>query len=225
MAGPLSPFEDKARIHAHLGFFAFLVGLPLGILISRYLRTFINHWFWPHAIVNFLFVGPLVFATFILGYQLVESVDMPHFWDPHQQVGLALLILYILQVLLGIVIHYVKLPAHIAARIPGGRAPQNYLHAILGLAIVLLAAWQVHYGMWYEWPMMTGNAHPLSWQCKNTWLGIVIVFWTLYVLGLGFLPKQYKQEARNRREKDGMDRLHDDVPLTRAEAQPWVHYG
>ncbi|KAJ7071946.1 hypothetical protein C8F01DRAFT_222236 [Mycena amicta] len=210
MASSLSPFESKARIHAHLGFFAFLVGLPLGILISRYLRTFINHWFWPHAIVNLLFTGPLVFATFALGYQLVDSSGFPHFFDVHQQVGLALFILYLLQVSLGIFIHYVKFPS-LTSRIKGGRAPQNYLHAILGLAIVLLACWQTHHGLWYEWAYITGNAHPVNWRCKHFWLGIVITICALYVVGLGLLPRQYKQEAQNRKEKG--ERLNDDVPL------------
>lgn len=37
---PLSPIENKARIHAHLCFFGFLVALPIGILVARLLRTF-----------------------------------------------------------------------------------------------------------------------------------------------------------------------------------------
>nr|GAT58426.1 predicted protein [Mycena chlorophos] len=196
----LSPFESTARIHAHLGFFAFLIGLPLGILISRYLRTFINHWFWPHAIVNFLFTGPLVFATIALGHQAVQKSGGRHFDDVHEQVGLALLLLYLLQVFLGVFIHSVKFPS-LNARIPGGRSPQNYLHAILGLTIVLLACWQTHYGLWYEWAKATGNAHPVNWRCKHFWLGIVVAFWALYVVGLGLLPRQYKQEAQGRTEK------------------------
>jgi hypothetical protein len=48
--------------------------------------------------------------------------------------------MYLIQVFLGTFIHWVKFPF----RFPGGRQPQNYLHAILGLAIVALATWQVH---------------------------------------------------------------------------------
>ncbi|CAK5272473.1 unnamed protein product [Mycena citricolor] len=195
----LSPFESKLRSHGHIMFFAYLVALPLGILLARYLRTFTKSWFWPHAIVNFLVTGPLIFAGFALGYQAVEeTAPGTHFNDPHKKSGLALLILYLLQVLLGAFIHYVKPNA--TRNTPGGRTPQNYLHAILGLSIVALASWQTHYGLWTEWALATGNANPVNWKCKHFWLGIVVGIWALYAVGLGLLPRQLRQEAKGRRE-------------------------
>ncbi|KAJ7500094.1 hypothetical protein FB451DRAFT_50057 [Mycena latifolia] len=193
---PLTPFENKARIHAHVAFFAYLVGLPLGIGIARYLRTFTSAWFWPHAIVNFLLTGPLIFAAFALGYQTTTASGLPHFTDPHQKVGLALLVLYLIQVFLGSFIHLVKFP-----RFPGGRPPQNYLHAVLGLAIVGLAMWQTHYGLWTEWALVTGNAHPVNMRCRHFWLAIVVIVASLYALGLLLLPRQFRQEANARRTK------------------------
>ncbi|KAJ7206903.1 hypothetical protein GGX14DRAFT_551485 [Mycena pura] len=197
----LSPLESKARIHAHVAFFAFLVALPIGMCIARYLRTFTKHWFWPHAIVNFFFTAPLVFAAFALGHQATDLSGMPHYTDPHQKAGLALLVMYILQVSLGAFIHWVKLPAF--RRFPGGRPPQNYLHALLGIAIVGLASWQTHYGLWTEWALVTGNLHPVNWRCRHFWLGIVIAMWGLYGLGLGLLPRQLKQETAARRQTKG----------------------
>ncbi|KAJ7928374.1 hypothetical protein B0H13DRAFT_2229059 [Mycena leptocephala] len=181
---PLTPFENKARIHAHVAFFAYLVGLPLGIGIARYLRTFTNAWFWPHAIVNFLLTGPLIFAAFALGYQTTTASGLPHFTDPHQ-------------VFLGSFIHLVKFP-----RFPGGRPPQNYLHAVLGLAIVGLAMWQTHYGLWTEWALVTGNVHPVNMRCRHFWLAIVVIIASLYALGLLLLPRQFRQEANARRTKN-----------------------
>ncbi|KAJ7115063.1 hypothetical protein C8R43DRAFT_902864 [Mycena crocata] len=204
---PLSPLESKARIHAHVAFFAYLVAMPLGIFIARYLRTFTNSWFWPHAIVNFVLTGPLVFTGFALGYQTSSQAGAPHFSDPHQQVGLALLVMYLIQVFLGAFIHWIKLPF----RFPGGRPPQNYLHAILGLSIVALASWQTHYGLWYEWMWATGNAHPVNWRCKHFWLAVVVIVWSLYIIGLGLLPRQLKQEEASRRAK--YETFDDDVPL------------
>ncbi|KAJ7866056.1 hypothetical protein B0H14DRAFT_2573603 [Mycena olivaceomarginata] len=212
---PLTTFENKARIHAHVAFFAYLVALPLGIFIARYLRTFTNSsrtgrrsWFWPHAIVNFVITGPLVFTGFALGYQTTSMGGELHFVDPHQKVGLALLVMYVIQVFLGAFIHWVKLPF----RFPGGRHPQNYLHAILGLATVALATWQTHYGLWIEWAYVTGNGHPVNWRCKDFWLAIVVVIWSLYAIGLFLLPRQFRQEAASRRAKEG-EGLNDDVPL------------
>ncbi|KAI0311023.1 hypothetical protein OF83DRAFT_1069520 [Amylostereum chailletii] len=229
---PLSPFENKARIHAHIAFFAFMVALPLGIGAARYLRTFTDSWFWPHFIVNFFVTGPLVFTAFALGYQTTQAGFTPHFSDPHQKGGLALLILYLVQVFLGAFIHWVKLPI----RFPGGRPPQNYVHIVLGLTIIGLASWQTHYGLWTEWAFATGNAHPVTWHCKDFWLAIVIVslpsrssgphlslttrqiVWSLYGLGLFLLPRQLKQEAARRKfvlENSKLDGKgsKDDVPL------------
>ncbi|KAJ7151959.1 hypothetical protein C8R46DRAFT_1121630 [Mycena filopes] len=197
---PLSSFENKARNHAHIMFFAYLVALPLGIVIPRYLRTFIRgpHWFWPHAIMNFFVTAPLILTGFALGYQTTTTSGLPHFTDPHQKVGLALLIMYLVQVSLGAFIHWIKFPF----RFPGGRHPQNYLHAVLGLAIIALASWQTHYGLWTEWALITGNVHPVSSRCQHFWLGIVVVVWSIYGLGLLLLPRQYKQEAAARRARD-----------------------
>ncbi|KAJ7354126.1 hypothetical protein DFH08DRAFT_922797 [Mycena albidolilacea] len=196
---PLTPFENKARIHAHVAFFAYLVGLPLGICIARYLRTFTSAWFWPHAVVNFLLTGPLIFAAFALGYQTTAASGLPHFTDPHQKVGLALLVLYLIQVFLGCFIHLVKFP-----HFPGGRPPQNYLHAVLGLAIVVLAMWQTHYGLWTEWGFITLNLHPVNMRCRHFWLAIVVhqIVASLYALGLLLLPRQFRQEANARRTKN-----------------------
>jgi len=195
---PLSPFEEKARIHAHVAFFAYLVALPLGIFIPRYLRTFTKFWFWPHAIMNFLITAPLVFYAFALGYQTTNTSGLGHFRDPHQKAGLALLVMYLVQVSLGAFIHWVKFPF----RFPGGRHPQNYLHVTLGLAIVALASWQTHYGLWTEWAFVTGNLHPVNWRCRHFWLGIVIAMWSVYAIGLLLLPRQFKQEAAGRKGKE-----------------------
>ncbi|KAJ7274841.1 hypothetical protein C8J57DRAFT_1312884 [Mycena rebaudengoi] len=190
---PLSPYESKVRIHAHVAFFAFLVALPLGIFAARLLRTFTTRWFYLHAFINFFLTAPLVFTGIGLGYQATEGYDGQHWNDPHKKMGLTLLILYIIQVILGALIHYVKIPFRF------GRAPQNYLHAVLGLVIVACAGWQTHYGLWVEWPMMTGNAHPVNWRCKQFWAGIVAITPILYFLGLGLLPRQFSQERAARR--------------------------
>jgi len=57
-----------------------------------------------------------------------------------QKIGLALLILYLIQLFVGLFIHFVKIPFF-----HGHRPPQNYFHAILGLAIIALAAYQVSF--------------------------------------------------------------------------------
>lgn len=76
-----------------------------------------------------------------MGHHLCNELELPHFTDPHQKMGLALLILYCMQLTIGLFIHFIKIPT-----LGTGRRPmQNYFHALLGLAIIALAAEQVCY--------------------------------------------------------------------------------
>lgn len=68
-----------------------------------------------------------------------------------QRWGIALLILYLVQCGLGAFIHFIKNPNR------SRRPPQNYLHAVVGLAIIGLAFYQVHSGFDHEWPFTTGR--------------------------------------------------------------------
>lgn len=70
---------------------------------------------------------------------------------PEQTIGKVLLVLYILQCSLGAFIHFVKI------RFRFGRPPQNYAHAVLGLAIVGLSLYQIRLGYSVEWPTATGR--------------------------------------------------------------------
>ncbi|KZV62377.1 hypothetical protein PENSPDRAFT_758768 [Peniophora sp. CONT] len=191
-AGPLTPFEEKGRAHAHIAFFGFLVALPLGVGFARYLRTFFGKWLWGHMIVNFIVSGPLIIAGFVLGYQTTTMSGRPHFQDPHQKAGLALLILYIVQLLLGAFIHWIKVPRVFTSL--NGHRPQNFLHILIGISIIALASWQAHYGLYTEWAVGTGNAHPVSKGCKRFWLAIVVIVWTLYLGGMALLPRQLRAE-------------------------------
>ena len=60
-------------------------------------------------------------------------------------------VLYFAQVGLGMVIHWVK------PKVWRGRPPQNYLHAIVGIALIALALYQVHVGYSDEWPKLSGK--------------------------------------------------------------------
>ena len=83
----LNEYEKKVRNHALLAGIAFLVVVPIGVLIPRYLRTFTNRsvhllyhsrtrprrhsyplsarrrWWWAHWIINFVVAGALLIAS------------------------------------------------------------------------------------------------------------------------------------------------------------------
>ncbi|KAI0051372.1 hypothetical protein FA95DRAFT_323564 [Auriscalpium vulgare] len=175
---PLNFVEKKARTHALLVSVGFLILVPLGTLTARYARTFTNRWWFGHWIINFVISGPVIFAGWALGHQTTsESFTGGHYSDPHKKIGLALLIMYLLQLALGAVIHFVRVPFLFV----GHRPPQNYIHAVLGLAILALAAYQVHYGLNTEWARTTGNVHPVPESAKHAWVALVVV-------GLMILP-------------------------------------
>lgn len=77
-----------------------------------------------------------------MGHQTATTLELPHFKDPHQRMGLILLMMYLSQVGMGLFIHFIKLPFLNFLSIRG-RPLQNYVHALLGLIIFAIAASQV----------------------------------------------------------------------------------
>ncbi|KAI0315873.1 hypothetical protein OF83DRAFT_1129912 [Amylostereum chailletii] len=203
--GPLTAPERLVRDHALLASIAWLVLIPLGTLTARWLRTFTKHWFLPHAVLNFLVAAPVFWAGWAKGYRFTDAGFTGGHWaDTHKKVGLAMLVLYCVQLVLGVFIHAVKLPLPLRLF---GRAPGNYVHIALGIALLALGTFQVHYGLYTEWAQSTGNLHPVPDAAKRAWLALIVIFWALYGLGFGLLPRQVKQEsaARKMAEKGVVD--------------------
>ncbi|KAJ3502239.1 hypothetical protein NMY22_g18653 [Coprinellus aureogranulatus] len=90
---------------------------------------------------------------------------------------------------------------HCAPRGPRKRPPQNYFHAILGIAIIGLSLWQVRTGFRDEWPSVTGRDDVPN-GVNIVWYIWVVLLPVAYALGMAFLPKQYRQE-RKARESQG----------------------
>jgi len=105
----LTPDERKIRTHGIFMSVGFLILLPLGIFIARFSRTipFLqNKWFTAHWVVQFVIASPIIFAGWAIGYQHVQSEGGGHFRDRHTRIGLALLVLYLVQLLWGVIIHF-----------------------------------------------------------------------------------------------------------------------
>jgi hypothetical protein len=90
-------------------------------------------------VFQFVFTGPIIWAGWRKGRDAADMLGMPDYEDHHQKIGLTLLILYIIQLAFGFFIHFVKMPSLFG----GHRPPQNYVHILLGIAILALAAYQV----------------------------------------------------------------------------------
>ena len=68
---------------------------------------------------------------------------VPHQFDTHMKWGAALFALYLIQISLGGVIHFVKPRSRTGPAFVRGRALQNYFHAVLGIFIIGAAFYQV----------------------------------------------------------------------------------
>ena len=202
--------------HAIVCVIGFLVCLPAGALLARYLRTFSNKWYTGHWIIQFVFGGPIIIAGVALGIQSVNSLHAVHLDDDHKKWGIGIFVLYFIQCALGAIVHFFK-PKTFTSR-----PPQNYLHAILGLAIVAFALKQVGNGIIDEWPTVTGK--PVSQPARIIWIVWCVVsnrFFldfcssflfqvlpVLYFAGVALLPRQFKQEKAYRAAGDKSN--HDD---------------
>ncbi|KAJ3977943.1 hypothetical protein EV361DRAFT_762368, partial [Lentinula raphanica] len=152
-------------------------------------------WFPVHFVVQLLLSGPVIFAAWYYGWKTSNVLGLGHFLDPHQKMGLVLLILYVVQLFLGLFTHFIKLRSPFG---PGTRPPQNYFHVFLGLVILILAAEQVHYGLYIEWAFATGGLHVVPMAAKRAWIALIVIFWVFYLVGLALVPKQFSQESRAR---------------------------
>ena len=134
----------------------------------------------------------MIFVGWSYGRKTTTAYGLGQYKDPHEKMGLALLILYVVQIALGMVAHSFKLPRLFR----GHRPPHAYLHAILGLVIFACAQWQVrrrsppavaslhhrstralqvHYGLYTEWAVATGGLHQVPESAKHAWLALTIV--------------------------------------------------
>jgi hypothetical protein len=79
---PLSPRARVARDHAVLASVAWLIILPLGALVARYLRTFTRKWFWGHAIIQLVVAAPIFYVGWARGHTFAGFSDL-HYFDLH----------------------------------------------------------------------------------------------------------------------------------------------
>ncbi|KAF8955170.1 hypothetical protein BDZ97DRAFT_1860297 [Flammula alnicola] len=199
---PLYPYQRLIIAHAILCVVGFLLFLPAGAILARYLRVFNPIWFQGHWIIQFALAAPVIVIGVALGIAAVQSAGALHFGDSHRQSGIVIFVLYLAQCALGAFIHFVK------SKKRTRRPIQNYLHGLVGLATIGAAMYQIYNGFYTEWPNVTGRG-PLSG-------GLTVFFWiwsvllaVAYLAGLAFLPRQLRQENNSRplatRKNEGED--------------------
>ncbi|KAE8225517.1 hypothetical protein CF319_g1764 [Tilletia indica] len=166
-------------LHAVTMMVTFLGIFALGILYGRFGRTFLpTKWFRYHRAIQITGVVSMVIAA-VFAIIAVQLAGAPHFKLLHQKVGLAVILLVLLQAAGG-------QAGHIIRQRHGLRA-QNALHVGLGLVIFGLAAWNVQLGLdiW-------------GWKPAPVWKTILgawsIFLAVVYVGGLTLWPSQRREE-------------------------------
>ncbi|KAI0779570.1 hypothetical protein C8Q74DRAFT_1198609 [Fomes fomentarius] len=187
---PLLPYQKMIVAHAILCTIGFLILLPAGALLARYARTFTSGWFKGHWVFQLAIAGPIIVTGVALGIAAVSTAQAMHLNDDHKKWGVAIFVLYIVQCVLGEVIHRVK-PTSWTVR--KKRPLQNYFHAILGLLVIGLSFYQVRTGYRVEW-VKTTSRPAISNAANIVWIIWVVLIPVLYFAGLAFLPKQLRQE-------------------------------
>jgi hypothetical protein len=186
-----SSYEKVFLAHAVIATVGFLVVLPIGALIPRYLRTFTTGWLKFHWGAQFVLGGLTVIIGVVLGIVGVSQSNGSHLSTHHKSVGVFLLAVWALQVALGVVIHSFK-PKSAARRRPA----QNYAHAIIGIGIIGLSLYQVRTGYQTAWPSVTGNV--VGNGVNILWYIWAALLPAAYAAGLVLLPKQLRQEKKAR---------------------------
>jgi len=187
---PLLPYQKLIVAHAIVCVVGFLGVLPAGALVARYLRTFSSAWFKGHHALQLFISFPIIVSGVSLGFAAVHKQGVDHLIDTHMKWGLAIFILYLIQLMLGEFIHLVKPRSWTVDK---RRPLQNYFHAVLGLLIIALAFYQVRTGYRTEWPKMTGRGSVGN-AANIVWYIWVVLMPVLYLVGLAFLRRQFRQE-------------------------------
>ncbi|KAJ7439996.1 hypothetical protein FB451DRAFT_1106906 [Mycena latifolia] len=178
-------YHDQMIVaHAVLASVATLITAPAAILVGRYFRSR-RWWFNTHLTLQTL-TAIFVITTFALGlvavssgghgYQLVGPKA-----DPHHDLGLAIIVLFLLQFFLGIVAHYThsERPGSSDSAFPTlttPKSPLRHLHVIFGIVMTALLYAGVKTGM-DEWDMVS-DMETLVPQ------GIVVTYWVLFGLAV-----------------------------------------
>ncbi|OJT06970.1 hypothetical protein TRAPUB_2171 [Trametes pubescens] len=191
---PLLPFQKLIIAHGLLCTIGFLIMLPAGALLARYSRTFTNAWFLGHWVFQFAFAGPVIISGLVCGIEAVKKQG-GELSDDHKRWGFAIFALYIAQLGLGAIIHWLKPTSWTVGK---RRPAQNYFHAVLGILIIGLAFYQVRTGFRTEWPARSGRP-AISNAANIVWYIWVVLVPVLYFAGLALLPRQFRMERPHRK--------------------------
>lgn len=203
--------------HAVFGGLAFGLVAPLGIIVGRFGRAY-RKWWIVHGALQFL-ASIFTVIAFATGWAGVGSDE--HLADSHKKVGLALLILVLVQSIYGYTVHFTRLPSPQSSHsslfptLASGKSPLRYYHVLIGIGILVLGWVQVGALGFDEWNDAETTEVPTA---------VIAIFWILvgltvavWLVGWGF--EAFKARRRQRRGDDGSTSSSSDVHLATRQAK------
>lgn len=181
--------------HIVIGVMVTMFLLPGGIVVPRIVRglTTSKLWFPVHIAVQ----GGLSLLFLLISMGTGSSFKGTP--STHRGLGIALFVFFMIQCILGIVVHFVMLSDRFKCtfRTRRGRGPSNLLHYGFGIVCVALGWATCWTGFVNQWPQ---RGHGYSAYGLRVGWGIMFMFWVIaYVLALYFfLPRQLHLEAEER---------------------------
>jgi len=200
--------HDKLIIvHATFAGLAVMILVPAGILFTRFLRLgrrTATSWFSTHSTLQILALISLI-IVFATGVQAVKGGGHGSQFtgpkkDTHHDLGLAVFILFLVQVLFGIASHYTQGPNQLPTEkgehthVPSVTAPRNRIrtvHLLFGLATTAILYAQIVIGF-DEWDMTSDSMTTVP-------EGVRDVFWILFGLEIGMYFTGYAFELTRTR--------------------------
>ncbi|KAJ6541612.1 hypothetical protein B0H19DRAFT_1268593 [Mycena capillaripes] len=179
-------YHDKMIVvHSVLGSVATLITAPAAILIGRYFRSR-SWWFKAHVTLQTMTAILVIVGTALSlhavdhngnGNQLTGRLK-----DPHHDLGLSVLVLFLVQFVIGVVAHYTHSAGHGYGKdsaFPTLMTPKNplrHVHVVFGIVMTALLYAGVKTGM-DEWDNVADNATKVP-------KGIVVAYWVLFGLAV-----------------------------------------
>jgi hypothetical protein len=136
--------------HAACGALAAMIFIPLAIITPRIVRTFssTHHWFPAHAAINGIISFGLVIAAYAISQSHGSAFGGPT--GSHGGLATVFFILMIVQVILGIAVHWLprkKIFGFFKGE--GHRGVLNYVHWPLGVVIMAIGFGTVYTGKFW----------------------------------------------------------------------------
>jgi len=169
VTGAISIPVDLRFVHGAMMFIAFLVLMPIGAIIARYMKSIGPWWFHLHRIIM-LFALLMILIAFILvlvyiktGSHFLRRTLPPPFGHVHQRYGLAIIILSFIQPFIGLAADKLFDPNRTHTPIF-----PDILHWIIGWSIIIMAIVQCFLGLAYLY------ASTVLFGLLGAWTGIII---------------------------------------------------